>query len=57
MTGPFLLNNELYLGEEGNTTDATIQMHALNAQSGIENWYATVPSPLGITGQMQIAGG
>ena len=39
ITGPALLNGELYLGAQGNEID----YHALNAQTGKEDWYASVP--------------
>lgn len=41
MTSPTLLNGELYIGSLSN--DSGFLLHALNAQTGNEDWYANAP--------------
>ncbi len=53
MTGPILYNSELFIGE---LEDSGFRLHALNAQSGVENWYPTVPGSR-ILGPMDVTVG
>lgn len=56
ITGPVLLDGELYLGAAGSNFAKPLDFHALNAQTGVENWYASVPGDM-VRGPMDVAVG
>lgn len=50
-----LLNDELYVATEGPVGVGPYVLHAFNAQTGTEDWYATLPSIFPVTNLVDIA--